>query len=307
MKIHNILGQIQFTNNYSSNKTQKTSEHTNVKDSIDTCIYAENEDKDNCIPISYFWADMQPEKLSAEQENAIARAAIFRDDELFDAQRDILNFRYMQYDANDVTPVEPFNCKIADDYSMERGIYHNPSRDIDTFVVIQSPADFYHSEGDLYARRAIHNLCDLNVSDQKVFSFTLSHYLHKKNNEGYSLNSIEQITDAAKLTFDNGDETVNYNLLDIGFELLDNDYSEDDVVQLMRGAVLKNKSNCEYYSKDLMYLQLEVLEHLPLETAINMSRRAVVTEYNGSQKFSSELADKVLSQVDNIYINKKRK
>lgn len=219
--------------NFKSNKVNK--ETNNVKDNTSISIY---KTKGLQLPYSQraisFHIDMEePEN----KQNEVLYSS-FRDDELFDDERDTLSAGYYHYDDDDVIPEKQYKDPVNINYRLgnyDRLISEPPreyvisenaisyKNQIPNIVNNEDVEQFKQYLNDKYKsdnlRDVALNACLINKDDKRELSPLLMNCF-MADNEIHSVRELSDIYNGSKLTQSNGDEVVDNSLLVIGYDAL---------------------------------------------------------------------------------------
>lgn len=218
----------------------------------------------------------------------------FRDQELFDEQRDRVDNGYSSYDGYTTT----FSDLIDNNTDF---YYHNTYdfrfpekkqlRDyVNLFGQVNNPLSIFEPNEEIY------DLCIINGKN-KIAGILYNDIVNNKT-EKYSLDQIKRIVQSSKLYTADGQERIDYNLADLGFYCIDKfpNSKLEDIEDLMNSLVAKNKKGDEILipeAKDFVYSLSD--NYYSVRNCIKAIETGLVCDYNGRfQYFNSHDAFEVL-------------
>ena len=216
MKIQNFITGINVQNKVHKQKTQ----NINFK----SCEFGDaikvEEINYNGTKIPYVYEKKRNVDLSENDylKDSIARA--FRDDELFDNKKDIVDFYYSKYDDNDIVSQQEKLPSVNDDYLLNKNLQINRNKDFETdiieypqhlykkIVVEKDPFDYSEMLPKMFplnknkeAYKKIDEMSYLKKGDKLIYSFEISECLLDKYKKNHSLSEMEKILPFCKYSY----------------------------------------------------------------------------------------------------------
>ena len=253
------------------------------------------------VPVSVISAD--------DDETFKARSAIFRDDELFDEEKDFQDAEYRKYDSNDLINYSKPKLHIPEEYYMAKGSKFNINKEYETILAPIDPNNLENEpdngtldieHGYVPHAKELDELSYLNKAGRPIYSFALNDALIEKAKDNYSIQAITTVTNSSKLTDSDGNEHFDSALFEKGFNFVDNVFlgSLYDVESLMRSSVLVDREKKEVYSPDTMQFMQRCIEILPLEDTIKLKNQTIKSDRINGQYFDRNRAKKLLEQLN---------
>lgn len=206
MRIQRIFTQKQNINNQQRQRFQKINFGNNEFD--DNIKVREIDYKGSKIPYVYMEKKSSNRTDNKDIENSLKLA--FRDDELFDNKKDVVDFTYYHYDDNDVVSQKPILLSASDDYLLSRKIKTNRNKDFEVDItypqylykkieVEKDPFDYTKllpptqksKLADIY--RTIDKMSYLKKGIKDIYSFEISEYLLDMYKKNCSLSDMKEI------------------------------------------------------------------------------------------------------------------
>ena len=253
------------------------------------------------VPISVISTD--------DDETFKARSAIFRDEELYDEEKDFQDVEYRKYDSNDLENYSKPKLHIPEEYYMAKGSKFNINKEYETILAPIDSNNFENGtdngildieHGYVPHAKELDELSYLNKVDRPIYSFDLNDALIEKAKDNYSIQAITTVANSSKLSDSDGNERFDSALFEKGFRLVDSAFIEnlDDVETLMRSSVLIDSDKKEVYSPDTMQFMQRCIEFLPLEDTIKLKNQTIKSDRINGQYFDRNRAKKLLEQLN---------
>lgn len=312
MKIQKItqtpikFGQIQFNN--PNNTIDKSISEETVPT---TSVY-----NNFGVKLPYFIFHKRP-VIPVDMANDIVmelKSSVFRDDELFDENRDEDDLQYRMYNPDDILAVNHSNNTVDADYYIIKGSEFNINKEFETNIAFPNNEKLLEDDitkitkhKEISTNAELNKLSYLNKGIKDVFSIKLNDALIEKRSYSYSLDTIKTVTQAATLINSSNCEHVDYDLFEAGFDLADSYCvgSIDDTARLMRASVLKDEEGNEYYSKDMMSLLQTTVKHFSVNDTIDLCSRAVKYKRGEGQYCSTAVIKQLSKQFTDLFENDK--
>ena len=252
------------------------------------------------VPISVISAD--------DDETFKARSAIFRDDELYDEEKDFQDAEYRKYDNNDLVNYSKPKLHIPEEYYMAKGSKFNINKEYETTLAPIDPNNLENEPDDgildighgyVPHPKELDKLSYLNKAGRPIYSFELNDALIEKAKNNYSIQAITTVANSSKLSDSDGNERFDSALFEKGFRLVDNVFVEslDDVTTLMRASILIDEDKKEVYSPETMQFMQRCIELIPIEDTIKLKNQAVKSDRTNGQYFDRNRAAKLIEML----------
>ncbi len=238
------------------------------------------------------------------------RPTPFREDELFDEERDVIDEGYRIYDYDDLPIYKPSQgghiCDTAKHLigiSESKGYipYTEPIQGFATVSVDNEGNTVVFSTNSVLSngKRDFIETCELKRKDAapEYSNILYNYFMHYRKKADLSMSSTIELAERAKLRMHDKSEFVDKNMIDAVIYCHKN---YENSYTLLRTMVLKDKNKDESFSNEAF----NVLKKCKLGTSQDANRFMQLFKYkddNGATHFNSHLAESIVNVVDDEF------
>lgn len=272
--------------NFKSNKVNQDKGNI-IKDNASVSIY-----KTKGLQLPYSQKSISSHIDMEEPENKQNEIlySTFRDDELFDDDKDTLSAGYYHYDDDDVLPQRQYKDPVNINYRIDNYDKLTSERPRE-FVISEKSISYENEIPNINKNRElvpfqqylnsryksdnlkdiVFNACMVNKNEKRELSPLLMNSF-VANNELYSVRELSDIFNGSKLVQANGDEIIDNKLLEIGYDALNRYPSNNNLKakMILNYSKATDKRGNEVFSpqKNAIVMKLlnsrESFENLPI-------------------------------------------